>query len=372
MVDSPLRRHRPLVPFDYGTLREDAATFYSNNKVFDGFKNVGISKSMTSLAGSFQIAMTDKWQVEKEDFELTPGSRIHCHLGKQAIFEGWVDRFNISISSGARNITISGRDRTADLVDCSHVGPSEFNELGLLAIATQMCAHFSIKVLNPDGVDLGAKFSKFTVRQGESVFEALNRAAKQREIILLTSTHGNLILTKRANKRAGTELVEGINMTLTGATFDNTERFSDYIVKGQQPGVLGDAKTASQSKATASDLGITRTRPLVIINDNATDIDSAQKKANFENAFRAAKGFEISCSVIDWRKEDGSMWDINELVPVYAPSVGVRETLLVKSVNFNLSESGRSADLVLVRKDAFLFEKTKTQSSDPLASLGWG
>jgi len=371
MADAPLTRHRPIVPFDYGTLREDAATFYSNNKVFEGFKNVGIRKSMTSLAGSFQITMTDKWKVGKEAFELIPGSRIHCHLGKEAMFEGYVDTHGTNITPGAKNITISGRDKTADLIDCSHIGPSEFNDLGLFQKATQLVTPFGIKALNPDGVSLGAIFKKFTIRQGESVFEALSRAAKQREIILLTSTHGNLVLTKRANKRAGTELVEGINMTLTGSTFDNTERFSEYIVKGQQPGVLGTAKDASESKASSKDLGIDRYRPLVIINDNASDLDAAQKKANFENSFRAAKGFSISCSVVDWRKADGSMWKINELVPVEAPSVGVKETLLVKEVNYKIAENGRAADIVLVRKDAFLFEKEKSAKSDPLASLGW-
>lgn len=372
MADTPLVKHRAILPFDYGTLRKDAATFYSNNKLFEGFKNVGVKKSMTQLAGTFQITFTDKWQAQNENFELLPGSRIHCHLGKQALFEGYVDTYGINLTPGSRNLTIGGRDRTADLVDCSHIGASDFNDLGIKEIAEQLCAPFGIKVLNPDGVDLGSKFSKFTIRQGEKVFEALNRAAKQREIILLTSTHGNLILTKRANKRAGTELVEGVNMTLTGANFDNTERFRDYTVKGQQPGVLADVNLASASKASARDLGIKRYRPIIIINDNSSDVDACQKKANHENSFRSAKGFRISVSVLGWKKEDGNLWDINELVPVQARSIGINETLLIKDVNYVISENGRTCDLDLVRKDAFLFEEEKSEESDPLERVGWG
>jgi prophage tail gpP-like protein len=371
MPDSEKVRHRPLVPFDYGTLDENAATFYSNNLVFDGFKDVQIQKSMTQLADSFQIALTDKWQVEKEDFDLKPGSRIHSHLGKEAVFEGYVDRYGISITPGSRNITISGRSRTADLVDCTHEGPTDYNDIGMLQLAEQICSPFGIRVLNPDNVSMGAIFQKFSVKPGETAFEALNRAARQRELILLSSTHGNLIITKRSKKRAGTELVEGINVTLNGAIFDNTERFSEYTVKGQQSGLIADIDQTTSSKAKAKDNGIKRYRPLTIINDNASSTDDAQKRANYENAVRAAKAMSINCSVIDWRKKDGSLWAINELVPIQAPSIGVTETLLIKSVTYKLGQDGRSCDLELVRKDAFLFEPEKKEDADPLASLGW-
>lgn len=372
MADLPATRHRPIVPFDYGTLREDAATFYANNKIFEGFKNMDYSKAMTALAGSFQLTFTDKWKIEREDFELKPGVRIHSHIGKEALFEGYVSRFNVNITSGSRNLTISGRDRTADLVDCSHTGPSEFNDLGIKEIAEQMTKPFGIKVLNPDLVNLGAKFDKYTIRQGETVFEALNRAAKLRELILLTSTHGNLVLTKRANKRAGTELVEGVNMTLTGATFDESERFSEYTVKSQQSGILADIDQTTKSKAVSRDKGVNRFRPTVIVADNASDADGAQKRANHENSFKTAKSLIVSVAVVGWRKKDGDLWNINELVPVQVPSIGIRETLLINKVTYKRSENGRSVDLELIRKDAFLFEDEKSADSDPLASLGWG
>ena len=337
MADAERKKHRPLVPFNYGTLDENAATFYSNNLVFEGFKNVQIQKSMAQIADNFQITLTDKWQVEKEDFDLRPGSRIHCHLGKESVFEGYVDRFNINITSGSRNITISGRSKTADLVDCTHEGPTDFNDIGFQQLAEQLCSPFGIKIINPDGISMGGIFQKFSIMPGEKVFEALGRAARQRELILLSSTHGNLIVTKRSNKRAGTELVEGINMTLTGATFDNTERHSEYKVKGQQSGLIADIDQTIGSAAKSTDSGIKRYRPLTIIADGQSNSDDAQKRANWESAVRAARGMVINCSVIDWKKKDGKLWAINELVPIEAPSVGVIETLLIKSVSYNLS-----------------------------------
>ena len=76
--DDPKVKHNPIVPFDYGTLREDAVTFYVNNKAFEGFKNIKIARNLTSLTGTFTITITDKWRVDQEDFEIKPGDRMHC------------------------------------------------------------------------------------------------------------------------------------------------------------------------------------------------------------------------------------------------------------------------------------------------------
>ena len=371
MSDTPKTRHRPIVPFDYGTLREDSPTFYSDNKVFEGFKSVRIKKSVMGLAGSFSLVVTDKWQVDKDDFSLRPQARLHGHIGREATFEGYVDRYAVNITSGSRNITIEGRDRTADLVDCSIMGPTEYNNLGLLQIATQICLPFDIKVLNPYGVDLGAPFDKFTIRQGESPFEAITRAAKQREIILLTSTHGNLVLDKRATRRTGTELVEGINIIMTGAVFDHTDRFSEYHVKGQMPGIIADLIESTQTKAVAYDNGVTRYRPTLILSEQSSDNSAAQNRANYEAAYKSAKSFSCTGTVVGWKKKNGLLWVPNEVVPLKALSIGINSDLLIASVTYKLDDSGRSVDLELINKDAFKFEKIKAKSGDVLSTLGW-
>jgi len=370
--DSPKVKHRPRIPFDRGTLKEDAATFYVNNLVFDGFKNVSITRNLMNLTGSFSIVITDKWKISNSNFEIKAGDRIHCHIGKAAVFEGYVDRFSISISADTRNITIEGRDKTADLIDCSHQGSSEFNNLKIDEIAKQLCDPFGLKVLNPYGVDVGSAFEKFTVKQGETVFDAISRAAKQKQLILLTSTHGNLILDKRAKRRAVTNLVEGINVKVTGATFDESQRFSQYVVKGQQPGLLGSAIDATQNKGTAIDAGVRRFRPKTIISEQSVDNDGAKKRAEFEAQLGVARSFSCSVSVVDWREANGDLWDVNKLVNLKAESIGIREDLLIRSVSYKLNDQGRSVTLDLIRKDSFEFSETvPKKNSSILDQVGY-
>lgn len=369
-MDKELVNHSVLVPFDYGTLREDAVTFYVNNKVFEGFKNIKIARNLTSLTGTFDITITDKWEIEQEDFEIKPGDRIHCHLGKKAVFEGFIDKLSISISDSSRNITIQGRDRTQDLVDCSIVDKSEFNSLGFLEIATELCSPYGIKVISLTS-DLGAPFVKFSIRQGETALEALDRAAKERQLILLSSEHGNLIITKKGISRSPTQLIEGLNVLSASVVFDNTQRFSSYIVKGQSTGIIGTAKDASQNRGEAKDNGVTRFRPSIIISENAIDNDGAQKRAEFEASFRAAKSCELNVVIVGWRRIDGTLWQVNELVDIDIRSVGIKGKMLIQRVKFDQSENGRRTELELIRPDAFEFKAEIPKETDPLDGLGW-
>lgn len=367
--DTPKVRHRPLKPFDYSTLIDNAATFYVNNKVYEGFLNIRLSRNLTSLTGTFEITLTDKWEVEQEDFEIKPGDRIHCHLGQAALYEGYIDRLSISINAGSRNLTISGRDKTADLVDCSILGSTDFNNMDFVGIATELLKPYGIKVIK--NTDTGKPFAKFSIMQGETIFEALNRAAKERQLILLSSTHGNLVIEKKGQKKVSTELIEGVNILSAGVEFDNTERFSDYYIKGQQPGILGDANNSIGSKGSAKDNGISRHRPLIVMAENSVDNDSAQKRAEWEATFRAAQGTKVNCVVQGWKQKDGSLWSTNQIVHIDCRSIGIKQDMLISRVKFEQSASGRRTELELIRKDAFEFKKEIKKEDDPLDLLGW-
>lgn len=367
--DIPKVRHRAIRPFDRSTLLDDAATFYVNNRVYEGFKNIRLSRNLLSLTGSFEITLTDKWRADKEDFSIKTGDRIHCHLGVNPLYEGYIDRLAISLSSSSRNLTITGRDKTADLVDCSIIGPAEFDNLDFIGIAENLLKPFGLKVLS--NVDVGSKFPKFTIRQGETVFEALERAAKERELLLMSTTHGNLLIDKKGSTRASSELIEGVNILSAGAEFDNSERFSEYHVKGQQSGLIGGITDATESEGKATDSGVLRHRPTLIIAENSVDTDGAQKRAQWESSFRAANATKVSIVVQGWRQKDGSLWATNQIIHVDCRSIGVKADMLVSKIKFDQGTNGRKTEIELIRKDAFEFKKEIKKEDDILDQLGW-
>jgi prophage tail gpP-like protein len=359
----------PPVISDNGTTEDDAAVFYVNNQIYEGFKDIRLSRSLTSLTGSFEIVLVDKWMVEKADFDMKPGLRIACKIGKKSVYTGYIDKLNISLSSSSRNITISGRDKTGDLVDCSHVGRNEFNNMRLEAIAKELVKPFGIDVII--FASTGEPFTKFTITQGDSVFQALEKLAKQRNLLLTSSPEGNLVFEKKGIIRSSTELIEGVNIKSAGISLDNTERFSQYHVKSQAIGIIGNAQDASQAKGTASDEGIDRYRPIVILNESQGDGKTAQQRAEWEASLRSAKACNVSVVVVGWTQRLGELWATNQVVHIDCPSIGVKQDMLISKVNFELSENGKITELELIRPDAFEFKAKIKKEKDPLDLLGW-
>lgn len=369
-ADAPKVRHRAPNVFDYSTLIEDAATFYVNNKLYEGWKNVRVTRTMDSISGSFSLTLLDKFTIDQTAWELTPGRRAHMHLGKNAVFEGYIDNMDVSFSANTKNVTLQGRDRTADLVDCSVTGESEYQALTLDQIATKLCEPFGVKVLNL--TDVGNPFESISVKPSEKVFDLLTRLARQRGVILYSSTHGNLIINKRATTRAQTELVQGVNILEASANYTNTDRFSEYTVKAQNDGTIGSkSEDATEGEGTATDAGVGRFRPIVMISEAAGDSASAKSRAQWEATFRAAKSATIKVKVQGWREKTGELWDVNKLVFLDSPKIGIKDQLLISKVTFSQSESrARVCDLELVRKDSYEKVDVVSKDNDLFANLG--
>lgn len=368
--DSPKVRHKAPNVFDRSTLIENVVTFYVNNKIFDGWKNVKINRTLNAVSGTFSLTILNKSEIDGDKWELKPGQRAHLHLGKNAVFEGYIDNLDISYSSNARNITFQGRDRTADLVDCSALGECEYQNLTLSQIAEKLTEPFGLKVLTL--TDIGEAFPTISIKPGEKVFEVLNKLARQRGVLLYSSTHGNLVINKTGTQRATTELIEGVNILSAKSNYNNSDRFNQYIVKAQNDGLIGSsAEDATEGEGKSSDSGIDRYRPLIIIAENAGDSAMAQSRAQWEATFRSAKATTITVTLSDWREKNGDLWDINKLVYLRSKKLGVNDQFLINSVSFSQSENqARLCELELVRKDAYSKKPEVKKDNDPLAGLG--
>ncbi len=104
----------------------------------------------------------------------------------------------------------------------------------------------------------------------------------------------NLVFEKKGVIRSSAELIEGINILSAAVNFDNSERFSEYHVKGQASSVVGNVNDNTKGKGLAKDNGISRYRPLLVLAENSADTDGSQKRANWEASFRTAKSMQVN------------------------------------------------------------------------------
>ena len=362
--------------FDKGKGILDAVTVLVGTNLFDSWNSVAISRNMNSLCGGFSLSFTDKWKQSKSKWDLKPGETIHIKIGLEPVLTGYIDSLDVSISNEDRTISISGRDKTADLIDCSAVHvPGEFKKLSISAIAAILCLPFGVPViskLSPNPI-----IQKWTIKEGESVFENLVRGASSVGALLLTDALGNLLIENRALSNAydksSTDLIQGENIISASATYDNSDRYQSYAVKGQSSGDdFYNGAVITAPTASASDQGVLRYRPKVVIAEGNVDTTLAQSRANWEANIRAAKAVNVRVTVQGWLKANKTLWKVNELVRCTAPYVGIDSDMLISGVSFNKSvDQGTTTTLTLTRQDAFNPAPSLAKSKDPTNNLGW-
>lgn len=349
----------------------DAVTLFVGSTIYEGWEDVQITRELNTGAADFQLQLTDKWRADQEPYKIQPGSAVKIAVGKQIILSGYVDKLAPSFSSNSRTITISGRSRSQDLVDCSVTGDNSFSGLNLQEIATKLCAPFGITPTFFS--EPGDPFSQVTVQQGETVFTLLDKLARQRQFVIYPSFQGNVIFSLVNERRMATELRQGVNVLSGKGGFDVSNRFSQYTVKSQATDLsfLGDdPEPTTQPEGTATDDGVTRFRPLIIIGEQAQDGAGVENRASYEAHLRAAKSTEVEVEVQGWFQGPNRFWGLNESVFCDVGFLGIRRRLISRKIVYQKNTGGTTVNLTLMREDAFDFNKHKKKlKKEP--DLGW-
>ncbi len=334
-------------------------------QLYGGWKSATVKRSLTALAGGFTLQITPKWAGQREAWPIGPDDACELRMAGKTVITGFVDSLEMAISPEARTFSISGRDKTADFVDCS-ADDKQYTNVKLDALARALAKPFGLKVtMNGDA---GAPFGMFQVNTGESGFEAIERACRLRGFLLTTDGVGTIVITKPGKSRAVTSLIEGQNILSATAKFNHTDRYSVYSVKGQRYGLQDDLPPdlRYRMEGKAYDPNVKRYRPHVIQAEAALGDADSKKRAQWEATNRAAKSASFTVEIRGWTQADGSLWTPNLLVPVEIPSAGVKGDLLIVSTSMVLSEGGELTSLDLARKDAFQPDTTIQEKADPL------
>jgi prophage tail gpP-like protein len=185
------------------------------------------------------------------------------------------------------------------------------------------------------------------------VFEAIERAARMRALLLVSDGLGGLLLT-RAGTAPAAALIEGVNLKSGRSERDARGRYSRYLCRGQvQASDELDAESAYQQEAHYDDPGVLRHRPLVVLAEDQGHAKSVQARAEWECRRRAAKGTRVYITVQGWRDAAGRLWRINTVAPVRSPTLGIDNELLIVEVRNTLDERGTLTELTLAPRGGY-------------------
>jgi len=353
-----------------GKAASDDATLLVNGKAFDGWTEIQIKRSLKAISGSFELKLIDKWAQEQTAWQVVPQDKCQIQIGSEILITGYVDSVSPSFSKSERSVTISGRDKAGDLVDCSaEHKPGNWQKISLDRLAALICAPFGVTVSNPEGISTEV-FSAWRIQPGEKAFETLDRAAKLAGVLLVNDGAGGIEITRAGTQRSATRLVQGINILSASAVYDVKDRFSKYTVKSQSS-VPEDASPAIDfaNFGTAKDSVITRLRPMTLMAEGNSSLKICQVRAQWEASFRAAKSARFSVVVYGWHQENGVLWTPNRLVNLDSNFLGVNQDLLISGVTFSKGSGGTTTTLELEREGAYTPDPTIKAAKDGLTQL---
>lgn len=320
-----------------------------------GAEAMTVERRLDAITGTFTLTLAARGRAIDPVFPVAPGDRCSLSLGGETVIDGWIDAVEPSIGESTHLLTVSGRDRTADLTDCSALNkPASWRNQTIEQIAADLAAPFGISVATR--VSTGGLVRAFSLQQGETVQAAIERLLRFRGLLMVATRDGGLEIVTADSSAPIATLEWGKNIKEIAARSDHRERFSEYVIKGQARGndqVNGAA--AAQVKGQAQDSRIGRYRPMLIVAEDQVDAASAKARAEFEAGVRAGKSRGCNVTVVGWRIGPGaSLWWPNTRVRLICPPAGIEdETWLIEAVAFDRNEIGTVTRLSLVPGEAW-------------------
>lgn len=343
-------------------------------QAFAGWETVSASRSLNTLCADFHLTLYDDNPGRTDRSVITDDAACELWLGDELFITGFIEAIEHVMAPGSHGISVSGRDRTGDLLDCSaeHASGS-WKGQSLEAIAGDLVKPYGIKIKVTG--DTKPVFAVFALEHGESVFEALVRLCKMRGLLVTTNAAAELVIFSPTDDRQRVPAfvlgrdMEGIRFRSTSA-----QRYSSYTVKGQHNGVNVAAKDAAGPKGTATDPDVKRHRPLIIISNEQATAGALETRAQWEAASRAGNSKEVSFTVMGWRDGAGALLRPNVITHVSASYIGLDRDMMVRDVSFELGRS-TTASLTLVSPEAFttedIIEAKKKKGKKARHSLDW-
>lgn len=300
------------------------------------------------------------------------------------VLTGFIEVVSVSYDGGDHTINISGRDKTADLLDSTidNIDDIRGEGLTLKALIEKVIDQLGLDIQVIDEVspepyngaeDIAAP------EPGDNAFSFIETYARKRQVLLTSNSDGNIVITSNSGQTAEGAVQHIIgaddnNIISSSFSFDTTGRYNAYkMASGLNPVALnlaGDTDLTSLVNQSGGvfDTEIRAGRQLILISEAPFSDGNCEKRANWEADIRKARGLIYSATVPDFRVDgdEGDLWQINRIYQIVDDFVGKIEPMLCNSITFTFNaESGRNTELGFVGQNAY----TLFLEPDPLAEV---
>lgn len=332
---------------------DDEVAILINGKRFRFWDKVRITRAIDTMdMVEFGAPFDSEAPGFKETFRPFSFKTVVITVGGEPLFTGTMVTVNPVLENGQKVVAVSGYSLPGVLNDCTSPAsafPLEFDNQGLREIATALAAPFGVSV--DFKADQGAVFERVASEPGKKVLAFLTELAKQRNLIISSSSRGKLVfLQSSEGGQPVARLQQGSAPVLSVTPFFSPQEYYSHIT-GIEPVVVGLAGSQFTVKNPRL-LGVTR--PLTF---NAPDTLDADVKGAVEAKAGRMFGNMVSYSirVATWRDPSGNLWEPNTPIKLLAPDAMIYKEyeFIIRSIEFSRDRATETATLNLVIPGAF-------------------
>ena len=311
---------------------------------YTGWERVSVQYSATDAARAFAFTLTDRDLSGRQWDFLPSDTPVTVTIDGETVVVGHIDTMSPSFSATEHHIEITGRSKSADLVDGAAMHETgEFHKKTLHDIANDIA---------PDNLDVSADddldpVEYHRLQPGEQSFKTLDRIARRQGLLIMGTANGGIHISKGPTKAVHPPLVEGQNINGGSAMFNDGDRHSMIRVRGQR--TFGQLPHGSlRIEGSAADTKMKRRREKVVIAEGDVTADEAQKRAEAQRDRQLGNSVSATVKVLGARDANGVIWQANTLIYVQSAFLRLDMQMAIKSVDIVQDKGGTFASLTLV------------------------
>jgi prophage tail gpP-like protein len=356
---------------------DDTVWLSINGQKFGGWTAVRVTRGIELMPSSFQISLTERYPGMPLDMPIKPGDPCMVQIGTSIAITGTVDRLMPSIDPRGHNITILGRGRCRNLVDCTAFADNrQFLNHSVLDIATAVCKPFQIVVTERDpGTPAvpnetltadGQVIPQYNVDLTTTPWQIIEQISRYASLLAYEDVNGDLVLAQVGTAQAASGFQQGVNVQSASSMAAVDQRYStiwavalaiDSTLQLTPGAPASSGTTGANVIARESDPGITEYRPLVIVSEQGFGAqDITARRAKWEVARRYGRSQAVTLVVDSWRDSAGNLWSPNTLAPLDIPALHLGGmNWLITEVAFIVDLArGKVAEVTMMPKEAFM------------------
>jgi len=356
---------------------------------YTGFTQIAMDTSLDDLCDVFSLSIAHN---DADPLPFKGGEPCEILVDGELMLTGYIEVLDISGDSMNHTTTISGRDRTCDLLDSKIEKMSDLQgTLQLEDICVKVFDNIGLTMtVTTDLNDFPYRLSPFeefkdlqSPENGDGGYEFLEGLALKRQVLLRGTPDGNLSIgATEGVKTPGAYIQHRVgdpggnnNVVRYSTSIDTTNLYNEYMAVSQFNIVaafdfdwLAPDAWVNRDGVSAKDQNVRKGRRYITELSNVMDPKELSDRAHWERDIRRARS-RVASFVLDSHKhQGGGLWRVGQLVPVQSDYTGHDELMIIDKLIYNLDDNaqggGRTTTVGLIDRDTYSLKQSEPSNEN--------